>query len=526
MKLVVVMPEDSFDRKRKKDCGDLMITHNGKSLHFGVFTAPNSWDHDPAELFVEINMFWASQSAARQEEIFQAYQSIENLFNTESNSNKICLALQQLVIPILDKFHHTDLISEFANKIEIEYPSNAEEEFNSNDARKHREMTYLRHEYFGLVVIAIILRTMLPVWNLFRESLEGDASKKASAYIDLEILRTLKYTDFGVCHQMVRLNSYTTATYKCQDSSGELSSVVSGLGTTAIPDYIFASVLANKLITTPLVPSKAGTSLISAIFNKVKQDCNHLGEKFPQRVRHRLDNRMGDEDDKIGYFESYAVRQDASNDVYLLSQVYLYDYRKARADLDPTIPPKLVMDCLRSFNTVNFNKRVPIMGGNNMLPVHQTIVQWVMSPIVHPRTIPFIDRKAMINAMAISQAALIHWGLRGLARTLSYMLEQSDEDDMITPMLPVETDLKAKIEKAYPYWRKEKNKDSAKNMYPALISIEEYCLFLIGRKWSIVASDEVKEALNYKDGDRVIDMRIKSEIAQLFIMHQSRNDNK
>lgn len=524
MKLVVEMPKDDADRKRKKDCGDLKVVHNGKELHFGVFIAPNGWGHTPTELFVEINMFWAAQSAARQDEIFKCYEEIEQLFSRESNSGKICIALQQMVIPLLDVYHSTELVSAFANKIDIEYPTNAEDEFNSNDARKHREMTYLRHEYFDLAVIAIILRTLLPVWNMFRECLEGDASKKASAYIDLEILRTIKYTEFGACHQMMRLLSYTTATYKCQDGSGELSSIVSGLGSVSIPDYIFASALSNKLITTPLSANKAGTTLISAIFNKVKQDCNHLGEKFPQRVRHRLDNRMGDEDDKIGYLESYAVRQEASNDVYLLSQIYLYDYRKARADLDPTIPPKLVAECLKSFSSVNFNKHVPIMGGNNLLPVHQTVVQWVLSPIVSPRTIPFIDRRAMINAMAITQAALIHWELHGLARTLCYMLEPSDEDDMITPMLPVDTALKAKIEKAYPYWRKEKNKDTAKNMYPALISIEEYCLLLIGRKWNVVATDEVKELLKFKDGDRVIDMHIKSEIASLFIMHQSRND--
>ena len=367
------------------------------------------------QLLFDINGYWASKPEEWQDDAFECYGRILKVIDSTRDGSSLSPALVPLVAELMDVYHDLDDVADYMEDVKLVYPPSVPEYFDSAQGRHHRVLTYTKKEYYGLACLTVALRAMLPVWTGYRAALPKDM-ERSRVYIELEILRTLKDSRMSEHDFMQRLAEYVGGVYASIDHSSELSSIVTGIGSSDIPNYLFASAICNKLTTTMLnAPSDSNTSLVTAMYTKVKQDAQHLADKLGTKVLVRNDNRMGDDDDKIGYFESFSARQRVANDIIIGNQVYLYRHQKVRADLDPDIPKALVATCLDSF--IKMGRDVPILGGDNRLPLHQTLVQWVMSPVLMPRAIPNINRKAMLRAMAITQAALFTWGFNCLLYT-------------------------------------------------------------------------------------------------------------
>lgn len=266
-------------------------------------------------------------------------------------------------------------------------------------------------------------------------------------------------------------------------------------------------------------PSDSNTSLVTAMYTKVKQDAQHLADKLGTKVLVRNDNRMGDDDDKIGYFESFSARQRVANDIIIGNQVYLYRHQKVRADLDPDIPKALVATCLDSF--IKMGRDVPILGGDNRLPLHQTLVQWVMSPVLMPRAIPNINRKAMLRAMAITQAALFTWGFKELAFLLSTRVRE-DDDFQPVEILQFTGKGKQALDGQYQFSRPmDTSTGKTKNARPVsggYASVETYADLLVSVPLEIVATDELKLAMQYNDKLPVVAPNVRYSLAELLIL--------
>lgn len=488
--------------------GVVTTTHKDQVLEWLAFKKPNQWEHKPEDLFVEINGFWAAQSDSVQQEIFDVYVACHNTFLNVQDERELCKRVQQYLVTLLDKYHPIEKVRPYIVDLDITIPDTVETDFDSNDGRKHVELTYVRTEYFDLIVATCQLRTIFPIWNMYKDNIRP-TDNSSRVYADIELLRTLKFTKFIASPAMLRLQVYVHAAYARQDRSAELSSIIAGPGTIEIPNYMYASTIANRLITTPIVIKKDRTNLITSIYTKVRHDASHLGDKFNQHVNARSETRMGSaDDDKIGYLESYSVRQDVADDIYLTNQVYLYDYRKVRRHLDDGIPSSLVKACIESFE--KFPPR-PIRKDQ------YTLVQWVLSKTVMPRAIPYVDRQAIINAMGVTQAALIHWGFPEIATLLSARpIPLGDEliTTNLTPLWQMDTGLKDKLSKIYPYFRPQGNL-AARSLWPGYLAIEKFSTLLTDRRWELTCSKEIAQKLRQQTGEIKLHTTLKNSLAEL-----------
>ena len=496
-----------FVNREKK----IVISHKSDQIEFDEFKRPNSWKFEPEDLFVELNAYWAHLSDDRQAQIFAKYQFIFELC-MEYTERELMRRLQYALAELLDELHPFDEMKAFIATLNIPIPDNATEVFDGNDGRKQRDLTYIRSEYEDLIVATVQLRTILPVWNVFTKS-QSTEDGESKVYGVLDTLRTLQLTNFIIDPPMERLKKYVDMAYEHQpERNHELSSVIAGISSTEIPNYIFGSVIANRLITTPVDDRGSKTTLISSVFMRVRQDTQQLAQKFKQRVIGRSETRMGDsEDDKIGYLESYSVRQDVSDDIYLVNQVYLMDYRKARRHLDDGIPSALVKACIESLERYSPK------------PIRKeqlTLVQWVLSSIIQPRAIPHINRDAMINAMGLTQAALLHWGFPEIASVIS-MHPVRLEDDVINSnliqFLPVDKDLKDQLAKVYPYSRPHRDK-SPVNLIAGYLAIENFATLFDNSRWEIRADEEIARKLHVSIGEIRPHIKLKNFLAELLVM--------
>lgn len=518
---------------------ELVIEHGETTLQWGMFKPPQGWwkkaDADATDsesdnylgsrserigqLLFDINGYWASKSEEWQSDAFDCYYRILKVIDNTRDGASLSPALVPLVAELMDVYHDLDDVADYMQDVKLVYPPSVPEFFDSAQGRHHRVLTYTKKEYFGLACLTVALRAMLPVWTGYRAALPKDM-ERSRVYIELEILRTLRNSRMSEHEYMQRLGEYVGGVYNTIDHSSEISSIVNGICTEEIPNYLFASAICNKLTTTMLnAPADSNTSLVTAMYTKVKQDAQHLADKLGTKVLIRSDNRMGEDDDKIGYFESFSARQRVANDIIIGNQVYLYRQQKVRQDLDPDIPKALVATCLDSF--IKMGKDVPILGGDNRLPLHQTLVQWVLSPIVMPRAIPNINRKAMLRAMAVTQAALFTWGFKELALLLSTRVRDDDEFQPVE-ILQFTGKGKQALDSQYQFSRPmDTSTGKTKNARPVsggYASVESYADLLVSVPLEIVATDELKLALQYNEKIPVVAPNVRYSLAELLIL--------
>lgn len=537
----------SIDQTIAKD--ELVITHGGETLRWGMFKPPQCWwrgvDEDDADsgredescsrsdrvdqLLIDLNGYWTSHDEEWQKKAFESYKAILALIDKSRDGGSLANSLVPLVADLMDNYHDMDEIAEYLEKQDLVYPPSVPEVFDSAQGRHHRVLTYTKSEYFGLACLTVGIRALLPVWTGYRAALPKDM-ERSRVYIELEILRTLRESQVCEHHYMQRLMDYVDGVYNSIDKSAELSSVVAGIGSSEIPNYLFASAICNKLTTTMLNATPgSNTSLVTAMYTKVKQDAQHLADKLGTKVMVRRENRMGGDDgeDKIGYFESYSARQRVSNDIIIGNQVYMYDIRRLRSDLDPSIDKKLVAMCRDSLNSVS--KNFIILGGDSRMPIHQTLVQWVLSSTIMMRSVPNINRKAMLNAMAVTQAALITWGFPDIAILLSTRI-RSDEDWSPEEVIPLSSKAKAQLDALYKFTRPMDTSNSrSKNARPVsggYASVETYTDILVSHPLEVVGSDKLLTELKYKSGMPVVVPTIRYQLAELLIAINSRKENR
>lgn len=507
----------------------VFIEHKGEELNWGDLTTPNGWKGEPNDLFVEINAYWETMSSAQQDGLFEAYKRVRDCIVRHcTDSAAMCTALQDRIPAIVDMYHPFDAVAASVREAHIEYPDNVDMDYDSNSDRKRRELTYIKSEYFDLVVLTTILRSVLPIWNMYRSYATALAQNKngsvSSVYVDIDTLRTMKYTNFINCAAMERLETYVRALAdnlrSNTDDNAEMTSTVAGPGSAEIPHYLLASAIANKLITAPVNDARDNVSLISSLHIKIKQDCDHLKDKFDVKVAVRTDRRMGgEEDDKIGYLEGYSSRQRVSDLVYVTNEVFMEDYRALRLNIDPDIPASVVKRLLDSHIKMQLH----------VSDVQLYLIKWIYSLAGQPRAADDVSRLAILSAFAASQGALLHWGFPDLAVWLSCNAVECDETSD-TPMQRIPADLAEKFSEIYGYsrtiyTRSARGAPKSQQVAAGILAIDELCNLIANYKWEVSATDDALQLLKTKNGTYEIPSNIKSQLAELIMIIDRKREN-
>lgn len=500
----------------------MLIEHKGDKLDFGKFknlVNKNAVSkggslqkmrlaHGEA-IFKELNGYWSTLKPAELDAMYDIYVTFFEEYQVLPTASEKSAMMQDLVEQLVDRFHPFDAVAEYMETQHIDYPDTVKDKFESQYNSKDRKTTYLTDEYFDLAVLAVVFRAIYPLWS-WAVRTEESSEAKDQAYFEYELLRSLRHTELINHRATERLLEFVEAVCHKVKAHENLGSVVAGFGSVDIPYYLFARVILEKLATREVNAFADKGSLVSTIYTRIESESNTMGDKF-QTLRERTNRGSKNaDDDKIGYLETYSTRQQVSDDVHIANQVYLYDYRKVRRQLDDTIPSSLVKMCIDSFMQY---PPTPIR------PDHVAAVQWVLGNLVMPRSIPHIDREAMINAMAVTQAALIHWRFRGLAPLLSAVAVETDYMATIitTPLDTPSLELRQELMAIYPYYRHSKDTTDAKALCPGFNAVGEFAKMYADRKWDLQCTPELAAELKQEPGEFKPAKYLKSDLAELLI---------
>jgi len=515
----------------KKDT--MWLEHKGATIDFGQFKPKKSNSDDPRVknltpekyvgklsdvLFVEINGYWQTLTTKELDKIFAIYESIfESIIEAPTQAERH-VEMRDGITKLLDTYHDYDNVFKFMEGKEVISTDNVKESFDSTVHDKiSRATTYIKEEYRGLAIITIILRAVAPIWNLTARMTTVANEKAGKVYYEMEMFSTLANTQLINSPPFRRLEEFVNAIWdkfengkhKQEAKNSILSSVVAGLGTSDIPNYLLATSVVNKLAVREVNTFRDEGDLITHVYQRIDTEVKKLKDKFA-RLKPKMASRSGEDEDKTGYLESFRTREEVRRDVHMLVQHYFYDYRTAKRALDEDIPASLVKMCIDSFNRF---KPQPIR------PDQLIIVQWVMAKIVQHRSIPHIDRFAMIHAMAITQAALIHWHLRDIAVLMSSAPAAATHESILitTPFDTVTNDVRQRLAATYPYYRHSRATTSRRQMCPGLQALEAYTKMFADQEWVLSCSAKLSGELRQQSGKFKPAKSLKLELAELLI---------
>lgn len=384
----------------------LEITHMGKTIEWDISNFGRTKMVKDEEDFREINAFYAMMEPARQQNIYDVYLKIKDLFSVVMNFNESQRELTSLVSELYGYVSLDELRHYVAFHAKVIYPDVLKEEYDVNDTNQAR--TYLKREYSGLVLLVLATRLMIPIWG---EYLNLNL-KRLSGFKEYLAMKLLASTEVLYCDEMIRLRQYVDTTGITKNDRD--NAVIRGISSEELPDYILAILVVRELSIGAIDASKEGSrSIITNVFARVRNSVRDISRRPTQiQEKFRLDDVEGE--DKSSRLEQYKNVQSVSIGDIEIHKFFVNQYRELALKVDPTLDMDKLKACLtltRRLGTFNIDN-------HNLL-----LVQWVLSRKVPARVIRELTASELLGAMAVTQALLWHWGYLDLALLVTSALD-------------------------------------------------------------------------------------------------------
>lgn len=519
-----------------KQC--LILEHGGNRLEFGDLKPTARGAKGKAlpidkfnkmysdALFIEINNYWKTLSKSRQNKLFEIYEYVhDDLMNARTEVERQRY-LSDGVKTIADEYHSYEDIHKFMKSQKIIPSDKVKEKFDTSIDMLSRSTTYLLDDYYELACLTVIVRSIMPLWNIVNYDYSSAGNRAKNVYYEMDMYRSMRDTKMLHVKPFCRLREFIDATWenkttgrnRSKSKNAILSSVVAGLGTSDIPMMLYSTSIVNKLAYREINTFRDPGDLITHIYQRLNSEIDKLGTKFAN-VRARKSMGSDDDDDKTTYLESFRTRERVRRDVNILTQYSLLDYRSSKKHLCDDIPVSLVKKCIDSFKS---HRPLPIRSDQLI------ITQLILSKIVLHRALPQINRESMICAMALAQAALIHWKIFSIAKLMSSkpVISSNDHDLIATPFDTPSPELRQRLSKIYPCHRHSKATTAKRSLCPGFNAIDEIAKLFADQYWELDCSKTLENELRTEAGQFKPAQTLKFDLADMLIQINLNNKEK
>lgn len=468
---------------------------------------------DTAKMFEEINGYWAQLSPDRQQAIWDTYQDIKGILDTNYEIGAIHLKVQKGVkklyelMPLLDiqKWYH------FHGRVRI--PPGLKEEYTPQDPQ---DRTYLRADYVELVVLCIALRPMVPIWG---EYISNTKRETGSTFKELMALSLISQCYLVHSHAFNRMRAFIEASVKhAMDQGPSATAVLGGMGSTELPDWVLALTVVRRLavgeISAPDDTSHIITNVYQYINNTLKSMDRKFGGKFGGKVSEKMQPTSGSEEDKTSVVEMYKVKQEVSDGDLVILNVYTERYREMAQRVEPEIDLERLERCITAARPLE----------NLSIHPHQiTLVQWVMATCLPARGIPQLTKPALLRCIAVTETVLWHWGFFDLAALTSATPLATNRDVMVAGLESrgrIPKELMLQLEILYPHFQQQRGKQTTtRQLNVAAKAVDKFCELVTRNDWQLHVPQELLALTSRHENTKklVIPADIRAHLAKLII---------
>ncbi len=507
--------------ERKNTC--VTISHNGQDLTFtmpniapgrlrpGMTTTQNKRQSE-FEYFFELNELWGTFSEERCNKLFELY---EDVYALSTEGSKVCRKHIPSIAEAIINAHPIEEVRNLYPVKRIWIPEDMQESFDSVCTNYVKEMTYLVKDYYNLVTLGIVIRSLVPLFaavNAFSTTTRNRSVEETreTVYNTIFAYKMVMGTCLAEDPAMEKLDAYLSeATVRIQKenkatgrgaASVAVIAVFEGFGTDSLDDYFrgyaLVAVLSNNILNPVHEFSHVArtTSLATSIYKGVMAEIKtNLAKKLSSdTIRERVHAskfRMYGEESKVSAIDIIAGQSNAPMKVAALSTVAIRDYRRCIKHLDKDIAPadaKVYID--------NMLENPP----EYFTILHEWLIGAVFRYFLDRRSLPDIrrDSDAMPIAAGIAQACYVSRGYPEVAKLLSCTATFCEDRDFVYSLDSLSKEFKEKLDIYYPQGFNESDSRTRRKKNPGIENIEllinEY---ILPYKLNIKVNEEVQQRL-------------------------------
>lgn len=452
------------------------------------------------EYLVELNAYWETLSEKEQEKLYELY---EDAYEVSNDKDLWREHLPGIMSQIVD-MHPIERIEKLYPRDSIWYPDDMKNDFGAVCTNYSEDMTYVRRDYYDLIIFGIALRALVPVFcavGAVNTTTRGRSTEETVHIVHRteSAYNMLMGTALANCKAMEKLDSYLTEAIvriekenkKTQRGAAPITliAIFVGLGTESLDAYIRAYAIVGIICNAILNPisntaQARVASLACVIYRGVKTEvCMKLAKKlssnsFREKVAPNKLKMFGEES-KISAVDGVRGRSAAPIKVAVQAEVAIMDYRTTIKHLNPTLVPsevKVYIDSMYS-NRPQYTHII-----------HEWLTAAIMKKVIHRKTLPDFQPKSMAMAMAIAQAELVNQGYQSLAVFLSCtQVPKAIEYRFDYPMDALTKEMKDKLDECYPAGFMDRNKTYQN---PAIVNISEFAESWVNMNTHILKCDD------------------------------------
>lgn len=441
------------------------IRHRDREISWLVkfFTKVKLVDAD--EVFAAINGFLATLPMDAQDMMFEQYVEMKEIIDETMDGADMVIPLRDCIKRVYALFTMESLRHWMMMYYPIYVPEMASE-VRATDRHTNRDETFIKGDYYDLVVFATAVRLMIPIWG---EYITQGGNQGSAVYKESDALSLIQGNEVMHWPQEatsegglpVRDKLLRFIEIKASRKSMSLADLMAGISEPDLAPRLLATVILRRLTIAPIAVTSSmgeGKNLVINIHHYVDQNLSNT-DKRSNAVTQKMNDKEGfDPEDKTSMAEQYRIRQKVSG-----GDVTAYEKIDARrpaflaSRVDPTIDPALVTTTLSALPSME----------NVIASKHQfTLAQWALAKAFPARAFDDVDLKSVNHLLVAAQALYWHWGLYDIALllTVSPINLSSDDHPGISPLVKPTSRFKQDVQDEfmamYPHYFPQSGKDA------------------------------------------------------------------
>ena len=499
---------------------------------------------DTVGTFGPINEYIASLPKQTVDNIFRAYRDIYDVYGHYATGDE---DVNGCIEHLADRIHTFYELIDMRNfKKWCSYNGNFRIHSDLRDdlGRYKEETTYLKSDYAGLLLFAVLIKPMAPIWGEFITRFKGVVGNDRKESMALTLINRTFIPELEEYKKLIRYVEVSTS-----KTEGTATSIMGGLGTADLAECTLGALVIRKVALYDV--SGGGSSLISIIHGYIRfnvTDKDVLNKRGSNRVFVRTmpgDSSTGNEEDNDSLADKYKFRQSKADHVSMVTSAYLghiepidnsratlSDVQQKKADAIK----KLLLRCDSDFPIDN-TKYKDLYNGVilDSLSDHDThqiryqliaIVTALNTKALSTSTIVPMEHRDTIIVTMVTQAILHHWGLDTLAHLMTAKGEMLDDDTVRDRSIQsVDVKSQAMLLEIYPYWSPAqkadlKRKRFAKQSVPVRF-MEDFTNYTYRFGWHFNSPDYLYEDSNL-NGTYFQPSHLRNELTDLIIRANNR----
>lgn len=440
----------------------LIIENRGDSIDFNI-EAYNKRQRQFEEdnLFKFVNGFLAYIPAKQADDFFYEMANLREAFNQIGGVAEVKNAnIKKGIVKLVNMIDEEQIMEWVMTTPELPIPTSLKDDYTPSD--RDQDKTYLKHEYSGLLVLAITGQLLLGVFGEYMKKYADSVGD----FKEYSLLRMMDDTWLKDNESINRLRNYIDASIK-QHNLSEVA-IIGGLSSLELIEFFLANIFIRRLAVTPIDSSLQSGGLMAAVYKGYNTVKNNLSYKMsPLTDKASMNSNSGRDEGGSNWsiIELYKITQEVGFDDTAIHRRVAKETLKLGLSIDDSLPIELLQE-----SVINATVRL------NRFPLQEhavLLVQWVLRTHMPARMIYNLDKPTMLQLMGLTQLLLWHWDFKDLALLVTSKI---DRDTLVTnsisnrPKRQVRTNPMEEFNIKYPYHRLTRTASRDRNPAHAAIS--------------------------------------------------------